>query len=671
MKSSSLKRKLEEALSEGRGKQLLWLLVITVAVVLLFWGIGAFVFHGLGLRWSWKDTLALFLDPGSFPSEDGHHDIFRLLAVIAGMFLFSALLISVVSNIFENLAYSFKNGLSRYSHKDHILILGGGRQLVSMISALTDERSEWKDNDIVVLTSQPVDELRTRILSFPFPGGQKQEDLSRRITFYFGGRDNDNELRNKGLAQNAKVIYIIGEDQEPNHDAVNIRCCKILQDICRGTDRKITCYLILQDYSTFDVYKYITDVETTEGTDLRVDVVNYNEYLAERVLVAEHSGLNEISYPKIDYRRIPFESGGFRIEEGIREKDNSFVHFVTAGMTDVAKAMALTAAHICHFPNFKEGKNRTVITFIDNGMKEKMDSFVSSLSNLFKLSHYRYVSFDEIEQPHVISHLPDMAYGDFLDIEWEFIDGGIHSPGVRRLLEKWAVEPDRSLSLAICLERQEDNTAEALHLPHIIYESGCPVFIHIQHYGDVLAQAKITNQFGNIFSFGMSLDIQGDPLFQSRAKKGQIVNFIYNQRNGDIKYPDQVSAWYTLPEAKKFSSIYCTNALNIRRRSYEVGNGRCLSSLTGGERYSLFDTEHRRWMMSELLLGYAPVSKAVLDEWKTRRLSTDSSTKEAAKAEFSDLKNNHFIHLDIAPYDDLIPDEQQKDELICLVDEIL
>ena len=494
-------------------------------------------------------------------------------------------------------------------HENHVLILGGGRQLVSMISALTDDRSVWKDSEIVVLTTQ---------------------------------WDNENDLRNKELAQKAQVIYIIGEDQEPNHDSVSIRCCQKLQKICRGTGRTIPCYLVFQNPSSFDVYN--KDVETLDGTDLRVDVVNAKEHLAEQVLVADHNGIDEVDYPKIDYRRIPLESSGFRKEEGIREEDGSFVHFAIAGMTDIARAMALTAAHNCHFPNFKEGKNRTVISFIDTGMVEKMDRFIDSLTHLFKLSHYRYISFDEKGQPHVIHHVPDVAYGDFLDIEWEFIDGNIRAPGVRTLLEKWAVEPERSLSFAICYERQEDNTTATLHLPSSIYASGCPVFTHLEDDGNVL--------------------YQDDPLFLARTKKGQRVNFIYNQNYDAIKYPDPVSAWYAISEVRKLSSIYCANALNVRKRSFDLGNGHGLSSLTEAQRHSLFDTEHRRWMMSALLLGYAPVEQAVRDAWKARRLSTDSDTANAAKEEYQALKSNHFIHLDITPYDDLIPEEQEKDEII-------
>ena len=37
---------------------------------------------------------------------------------------------------------------------------------------------------------------------------------------------------------------------------------------------------------------------------------------------------------------------------------------------------------------------------------------------------------------------------------------------------------------------------------------------------------------------------------------------------------------------------------------------------------------------------------------------------KAAKDEFKALKSDQFIHMDITPYDDLIPSEKDKDEII-------
>lgn len=658
MDLSRLKRRFEETLSEGQGMQLLWLLVIIAVVILVFWAIVSLIFRDGSLVW--QDLMALFLDPGSFGGA-GSHDIFRLVAALCGMFLFSALLISVVSNMFENIADSFKNGYSRYKHRDHVLILGGGSHLFSMLSALIAEDSPYKDDQIVVMTTQPVNALRTKV--FSFFDGEQVNSLRRRVTFYYGERDNENNLKEKDLAANARVIYLIGEDSELDHDSVNVRCSKKLQTICKGS-RAIPCYMVFHDSTSLDVYKFISDVETSKGTSLKVDIIDANEYIAEQVLVVDHDGKNVISYPEIDYRGIMMESDGrFKVISGIGPDSGRHVHFVVSGTSDMARAMALTAAHICHFPNFKDGGNRTVITIVDKGVRAWMDGFISSLPGLFRLSHYRYISMDGCGNCSMTRHKPDEKYGDFLDIEWEFIDSEICSPGMRSLLKTWSEDESQSLSLAICLSSQQENTFAALHLPDEIYAKGCPVFVHQQDYGDILSQAKITCHFGNIHTFGMASSLQNDPLYVCRSRNGQRVNFIYNQAYGDkngVKYANEIDAWYAIPEAHKFSSIYCANAMYIRSRSFGLP-AFDTSALADDQRVAIYEVEHRRWTMSALILGYSPVTEELRNEWKERRGNPE--TEQAAKDEYKALKDK-FIHMDITPYDDLITSEKVKDELI-------
>ena len=146
-----------------------------------------------------------------------------------------------------------------------------------------------------------------------------------------------------------------------------------------------------------------------------------------------------------------------------------------------------------------------------------------------------------------------------------------------------------------------------------------------------------------------------------RSRNGQRVNFIYNQAYGDkdgIKYTNEIDAWYVLPEAHKFSSIYCANAMYIRSRSFGLPDFDT-SALTDDQRRAIYEVEHRRWTMSALILGYSPVTEKMRDEWKKRREASET----AAKDEYKALKNK-FIHMDITPYEDLITSEKDKDELI-------
>ncbi|MBQ8071901.1 MAG: hypothetical protein IJ202_13785 [Bacteroidales bacterium] len=657
MKITDLRRKFEKTLYEGMGKQLMWLVALILIVLALFWGIVSFVFKD-GLI-SWQDLLSLFLDPGSFGGTQSH-DIFRLISVLLGMLLFSALLISMVTNIFENVADSVRSGRAVYSHKGHVLIFGSGNMLFSMLNALLAEDSPYPDEDIVVVTSSDVESLRKSIFSLPFIDSEKEKSLRRRLSVYFGERDNTLVLEKKNNSKNAKVIYILGEDEE-NGDAVSIRCCRKLKSICSGVGFPVMCYLVLKDPLSMEVYKYVVDSETAAESDLQVDVVDAYSYVAEQVLVGENEGKSGEKYPCIDYREIVTGESGFEVIGGIRAEDDKVVHLVIAGMGNMARAMALTAAHNCHFPNFDGGKRRTVISFVDEDMKGKMDKFLSTYADLFRLSHYAYVSFDEEGLPVRKEFSPDGAYGDFLDVEWEFIDSSFIAPSVGKVIDGLVNDSRRSLSVVISTDDQNENIDMALHLPDSVYRKGIPVFVYQPSYADVLKIAKLTSHFGNLHLFGMSSDVQDDPLFLSRATRGQRVNFIYNQAYGEVKYKDEVTAWFTIPEAHKMSSIYSANGMKFKQRSFSLDSESALEAMTEKDRESIYEVEHRRWMMSVILLGYAPVEEEKRKAWKQRRLS--ESTAKDAKAEYKKLKKN-FIHLDIEPYDELIPSEKEKDKII-------
>ena len=63
-----------------------------------------------------------------------------------------------------------------------------------------------------------------------------------------------------------------------------------------------------------------------------------------------------------------------------------------------------------------------------------MEKFLTCNPWLFRLS--RYTCIKGGEKPEI--HLPDPGYGDFLDLEWEFIDADLSSPDVGKMMEDWA-----------------------------------------------------------------------------------------------------------------------------------------------------------------------------------------------------------------------------------------
>ena len=644
------KRRFDGFLSEEHIKQqLLTLALILVASFFIFWGVSAIFFPG---DFSWRQIIALYLDPGVFDAYSDKHTWFPLVITFVGIFVFTALLITVFTNVFSNISDAYRKGERRYSGmKGHTLILGANRMLIGMLTALKDDESV---KSILIMTSSPVESLRDKIEAY---FGDKK--FMKRITFYYDERNNEQNLI-EACAKDAKEIFIIGEDGEVDHDSVSISCCEKLEKICKDSPHSVHCFLVLDNQSSADIYHY-HNKEFSQETKLLVDVVDIKEYVAEQTLLGKNGA-----------DQLPIDG------KGVKAYTEQYIHFIISGMTPMAKAMAITAAHLCHFPNFdpKTGKRKTIITFVDYDIKRKRDIFVSEHQNLFELSHYSDISFDADGNCIKKAHKPDEQYGDFLDIEWEFIDADISSPEAKEYLSKAANDCSQQLAIAICQESQEDNMSAALHLPAPLYEQSknIPIYVHLWEQGDAITKANATGQFGNIYCFGTSAD--KDPLFKKRLARGQRVNYVYmtmDEDNPTYTHEKALKMWYNCKESDKFSSIYCANSLIINQNS--VGE----DLATVGE--SLYEVEHRRWVLSVLLLGqraYPIIEREKLKEiiCEERNRYPDKAKRcvlengEVVSPKWEDLRGlakSEFRHIDIDSYEGLVDQEEKdKDEVLMI-----
>ena len=653
----NLKRRFDGFLSEEHIKQqLIALAILLVASFFLFWLWAAVFYPG---EYTWQEILAFYLDPGVFDAhnEDSHPG-FRLFITGIGIFVFTAMLITVFTNVFSNISEAYKKGERRYrSLSGHTLILGANRMLIGMLSELKHDGS---DNDILIVTSSPVEMLRDKIEAF---FGDKK--FMKRITFYYDERDNAANLVD-ARAKYAREVFIIGEDDEVDHDSVSISCCEKLQEVCKESPAPVHCFLVLDSQSSAEIFHY-HKVLFSQETNLMVDVIDLNEYVAEQTLLGLNGDDENDPELSIDGR-------------GIKPGSDRAVHFVISGMTPMAKAMARTAALLCHFPTFDPatGARRTVISFIDHDIKRKRDMFVSEHQNLFLLSHYTDISFDAAGMPIVVRHRPDPAYGDFLDIEWEFIDADISSPEAKAYLTEAAADGTRQLSVAICQDSQEDNMSAALHLPLPLYDKSkdIPIYVHLWEQGNAITKANKTGQFGNIYCFGTGTSADKDPLFKKRLSRGQRVNYIYwSMGDPSPMFSPEKSAkwWYNCKESDKFSSIYCANSLKIKQNSF----GEDLTAIG----VPLCEVEHRRWVLSVLLLGqkaYPADEREALKAIVRKECARYPGKKKGDKLENGEMVSpmwaelrkrakSTFYHIDIDTFEGLVDDEErEKDEVLML-----
>lgn len=559
-----IKRKIDKILAEGNGRQLLWLLALTLLCIGGAIAIATFVFDDDIL--SWQDVVGLFLDPGVFGSfADKGHDFFRLALALLSVFLFSALLVSVFTNVFENISLSVREGNRRYSLKKHILILGSGHHLEGLIR-------QYKDNNqtIVVMSSS-------------------RPQMDSKVIYYRGRIDDEEQLRS-ACVEAADTIYIIGEDDELAHDAVNLHCMDMIKELCKDSREDIHCYITLKEQVSSEVFQYLKQNET--GHLLLVDVINDYEYAAEQLLV------------NTDFLPV------------IKQGDDKSSHIIILGIGSVAQAVAYTSAHISHYPTGE----KTKITFIAEGMRKWMDDMVIARPGLFDLSVYTYISNDgKVER-----HTPDESAGDYLDVEWEFVDSYESSVLSQNLLQNAVA--NSIVTIYVCHEDAKCAMSSALHLPRPVYDSAYNIAMYLTSSTDIIDRANQSGMYGNITIFGGDSYNRKTSLIQ-RSKYGKRVNYIYDKAYGNPPSKDEEEAWYKIPEAHKYSSIYCANAMFLRRKCFDMN----------GDRRPIYEAEHRRWMISVLLMGYT---------------AGDVTNKK------------RFIHADIVPFEALTEAEQEKDKIL-------
>lgn len=593
-----LKRRLDKALSEGLGSQLLWLLVAALLAFLLLWGLSCLIFPGW--QFGWQDLIALYIDPGCF-SGRGEHDWFRLSVALVGVLLFSTLLISVFNNLFDNIVDKVRTGHRRYALKNHILFLGAGKELIPV---LKKHYASGDSRDIAIMTSGDTENLLSQL-------ELKLEDnkFVKKLYLYQGERDVRADLES-ACAGKASLIYVFGEDGEPAHDARNIACHKLLKQICTEPGSRTNCFVSLESDTSMDVILKVKESVSTEN--LKTDFVCSEDNTVEQLLVRQ------------DFLPV------------IKKDDKAFAHIVILGTGALADRICAVASQLCHYPDYADGRQRrTLISVAGEGMRAWCDSFVASKRGCFELSRYSYLSPDGWEE----THEPDTRYGDFLDVEWQFIDAGPGNSLLEKQMQAWSEEArsgGQDLRLIICSDTQNEAERTLLSLPP--YMLDCRKAIYVSQNPALLETAIASGQFGPILLFGPGT-ADYDPLFDARAKAGMQVNTVYeNQFSSNPRPP--LEAWQALCEAHKYSSIYSCFAMPLRRS--------CFGS-DCGER-DLFECEHRRWMSTMLMAGY----RALTPE-QIARVRAEGRVKE---------EKARYCHVDIVPYDDLPEEEKDKDRVL-------
>lgn len=607
---------------------------------------------------------------------------------ILGVLFINGLLVSSIIGWIDRRKEKWLSGEIRYRsflrRHNHYIVVGGNDIAIGIIKQMFSN-----EGYILILTSCDVERFRRELFS------ALSEAQQKRIIIYYGSRTSLKDVEALCVG-NAAEIFIIGEaarsdDHESYHDTMNMKCLELVWEIykdssngkvitgmhpavhkyqeqlakCSGMEEesvlrqkkenmeldikwkerpRLNCRVMFEYQTTFSVFQFF-DLDNQMDTYVNFIPFNYYEIWAQNVLINRNIDKIQIAsnFKKGGY--LPLE--GY---EGIKSDDEKYVHLFIVGMSRMGVAMAIEAAHLAHYPNFEEKRIKTMITFVDKNAAEEKEFFMGRFQSLFNLSRWRYGDVDENgaltwSKPHYVSS-KEWAHlgGDILDIEWEFINGGIECSSIQDYILSSA-NPDARITIAVCLPESNCSHAAALYLNKKIYESDSVLQVLVYNrYGN-----SIVNAIGNggseypfcgkLRCFGSEENcVVRNHLVLSEEVGSYIEDAYVGNRKRYAINPDSLYDGKS-KSANQWSSIYNGNTLWTRLRSIDYNP----DTFAEDEEIIniLADVEHNRWNMEELLMNFRPLTaeeqenvrtaKANRKEYKSRMAHVDICSNRRLK----------------------------------------
>ena len=518
----------------------------------------------------------LMLDPGAFSASEKPSTIFQLIIALIGAVVFTALLITTISNMFSNQAEAYRNGETDVDMKDHTLILGTNSMFYNSLEFLLGQQGRK-----VVLTTQKAKDVRAKITSYI--GSDKADEF----IILTGDRRFVKNLERASYAE-AKQIFILGEDGEKDHDAANISC---LQDLCNIHNERdnVECLIEIDNPDVLLLFSQ-TKLDL-KGIKLRC--FNRDELSAAKLLIYDENGL-----------RLPFLSSD----------DERSQHLIVVGSSSLSVEIAKLYLKLAHYPNFLSKGKRSILTIIDDCPYLNL----GRQSNLKDVCHIH--EFGKGSTP--VDTFNGDEYDDLLDFEINHICGNILDEHVRKALESICTSSD-CINVVISSDDTDKNFRESISLPDRIYEDDCPVYVYQPVTGLVIDKDSLPYYYDNLNQFGLNISLED----------------IYAKQQTDliraVSYADLMIG--VIVSDPNFSDIFLdehfkkSDIKEQRRRINEAQYIQYLLKVKGSNAdidESFFKGMHLNWMATQLLSVYRMMPRNL---WETynRRLSSDPMDKDA------------------------------------------
>ena len=235
----------------------------------------------------------LLTDPGNVSDVFTHNGLWWMgiayaVIVMLGALLFGGLLISFMSNTIQLMVDDFKNGNVHYVHSNHIIVIGYDALVPALVRQLVDA---YPQKDILVFTWKNSQEVREALSTLV-------NVKDRHLVLYSGRRDSFSDLE-KLQPEKAEELFIIGNRENDDHDALNFACLSKLVEIVKGAQvtNKPVVNILLENQST-QVILQSTNLAQEWQKYIRVIPFNFYENWARQVFAAGEVFSDEKMLPK-------------------------------------------------------------------------------------------------------------------------------------------------------------------------------------------------------------------------------------------------------------------------------------------------------------------------------------------------------------------------------------
>lgn len=432
---------------------MIWQLVAWFFILIFVFVSFLSILNIVGVKIEWSDL---------FHSMTSYEHTFKkplyVFLYLIGVALFSGFLVMILTNGVRNMIERLERGDVRYNFNNHIVFLGYNNIVLGLLSSCFKNSK----NNYLILVEKKVSEIRDELHGV----------LGNRKNLYVlhGSRVSEQDLKNICIPL-AKEVYVIGEN-EKDVDIINIQSLKIISSL--NNDKQNRLFFIYNNKdSDFCSLEY------------------YNKFLSPQFLCSNF--LEIIDFDDLSINNIISDSDnrwpGFKLHcrngDSITCESDKRVHLVIFGVNEVSLKLIKAAVNFCHFPNHYTKGINTLITFID----ENINDISLPIKTFNKYFDYCKYELKNIQDGKMVSRYNHNMLEDcsFIDIDFEFINAKPTDDMLVNMIDEWAKDENRYLSIYTCFQDFKYNLDLSILLSSKV--SNTPLWMY----------AKTANQISILF----------------------------------------------------------------------------------------------------------------------------------------------------------------------------